>query len=90
MGQAKISQDEPNLYCSFYKQPDTAPKHSNGFQLDHAPPLNIIIVGDFNLPSIAWSDAGAFEGALIMPSPAYGKELNNLVLELMDDYGLEQ
>jgi len=33
-----------------------------------------------------WSDTGA----LIMPSLAYGRELNSLCLELIDGYGLEQ
>ena len=47
---------------------------------------NIIIAGDFNLPSIMWSDTGAS----ITSSPAYGRELNSLFLEIIDDYGLEQ
>ena len=46
----------------------------------------IIIAGDFNLPSIMWSDTGAS----VTPSPAYGRELNSLFLEIIDDYGLEQ
>ena len=33
-----------------------------------------------------WSDTGAS----ITPSPAYGRELNSLFLEIIDDYGLEQ
>ena len=32
-----------------------------------------------------WSDTGAS----ITPSPAYGRELNSLFLEIIDDYGLE-
>ena len=33
-----------------------------------------------------WSDTGAS----ITRSPAYGRELNSLFLEITDDYGLEQ
>ena len=77
----------PFYICSFYRPPniDTTPLTQlqtilHSFQLNHSPP-NIIIAGDFNLPSI---------GASINPSPAYGRELDSLFLELVDDYGLEQ
>ena len=33
-----------------------------------------------------WSDTGA----PITSSPAYGRELNSLFMEIIDDYGLEQ
>ena len=56
-----------------------------GLQLTHLSP-NIIIAGDFNLPSIMRSNTGAS----ITPSPAHGRELNSLFLEIIDDYGLEQ
>ena len=57
----------------------------HNLQLNHSSP-NIIIAGDFNLPSIMWSDTGAS----ITSSPAYARELNSLFLEIIDDYGLEQ
>ena len=41
------------------------------------------MAGDFNLPGIMWSDTGVS----ITPSPAYGRELNSLFLEIIDDYG---
>ena len=47
---------------------------------------NIIIGGDFNLPSVTWSD----DGASITPSPTYGRELNDLFLDLINDANLEQ
>ena len=47
---------------------------------------NIIIGGDFNLPSVMWSD----DGTSIMPSPTYGREINDLLLNLINDASLEQ
>ena len=77
----------PIYICSFYRPPntDTTPLTQlqttlYGLQLTHLSP-NIIIAGDFNLPSIMWSDTGAS----ITPSPAYGRELNSLFLEIIDD-----
>ena len=55
-------------------------------QLNYLSPPTIVIAGDFNLPSINWSD----NDATVLPSPTYGRELNSLCLEFMDDYSLEQ
>ena len=75
----------PIYICSFYRPPntDTTPLTQlqttlYGLQLTHLSP-NIIIAGDFNLPSIMWSDTGAS----ITPSPAYGRELNSLFWRLL-------
>jgi len=43
-------------------------------------------MGDFNLPSISWSDIGA----QIVSSPIYGSEVNNSFLGLVNDFGFEQ
>ena len=82
----------PIYICSFYRPPntDTTPLIQlqitlHGLQLNHSSP-NIIIAGDFNLPSIMWSDTGAS----ITSSPAYGRELHSLFLEIINDYDLEQ
>ena len=82
----------PIYICSFYRPPstDSIPLTQlqmalNNLQLGHSFP-NIIEAGNFNLPSIVWLDTGAS----IEPSPAYGRELNSLFLELIDDNGLEQ
>ena len=81
----------PIYICSFYRPPstDSIPLTQlqmvlNNLQLSHSFP-NSIVAGDFNLPSIVWLDTGAS----IEPSPAYGRELNSLFLELIDDNGLE-
>jgi len=55
-------------------------------QLSSSSPPTIVIAGDFNLPSINWSD----NGATVLPLPTNGRELNSLCLELMDDSSLEQ
>ena len=49
---------------------------------------NIIIAGDFNIPSIVWNDGvGSIE-----PNPTYGREINSLFLDIMiiNEFGLEQ
>ena len=47
---------------------------------------NIILLGDFDFPSIVWSDG---QGQ-VCPSPNYGTEVNNLFLDIVSDTGLEQ
>ena len=39
---------------------------------------NLIIVGDFNLPSIEWNDG---QGT-VLPNPTYGNNLNEALLIL--------
>ena len=45
-----------------------------------------MLAGDFNLPDICW------EGGLgrIKTSPAYGNEINNLFIDILNDFALEQ
>ena len=43
-------------------------------------------MGDFNFPSIQWSDGHG----VLNHNPTYGSELNNLFLTTMNDIGLEQ
>ena len=47
---------------------------------------NIILTGDFNLPSIKWLDGSG----QLDSHPIYGVELNNLFLDLINDIGFEQ
>ena len=47
---------------------------------------SIVLLGDFNLPSIAWSDGHG----QISSNPYYGIEINSLFLDLLCDIGLEQ
>ena len=54
----------------------------NLFQKEHLP--NIIIAGDFNLPGINW---GLKE---LIPSPQYGIEVNNIALDITNEFSLTQ
>ena len=46
----------------------------------------IILGGDFNLPHISW-DNGCGQ---VNPSPAYGLQVNNILLDIVNDFHLEQ
>ena len=84
--------ESPVFICSFYRPPNTNTipivllhETLRILQQSSSSP-NIIIGGDFNLPSVIWSDAGAS----IAPSPDYGREINDLFLDLINDVSLEQ
>ena len=49
-------------------------------------PSKIILGGDFNYPDISWDDGIGY----IDTNPAYGREVNTLFLELLNDFGMEQ
>ena len=44
------------------------------------------MMGDFNLPSISWTDVG---GQVTSPL-TYGLEVNNTFLDIVNDFGIEQ
>ena len=45
-----------------------------------------MLAGDFNLPDICWEDGLG----CIQTSPAYSYEINNLFLDILNDFALEQ
>ena len=47
---------------------------------------NFILAGDFNLPSIGWSDG---QGT-ILPNPIYGYNLNEVFIDAINNHNLEQ
>ena len=47
---------------------------------------DIILAGDFNLPSITWEDGIGQIGV----NPIYGREVNSMFLDLVNEFGLEQ
>ncbi len=49
-----------------------------------SPNANIILGGDFNLPSISWEDNSISE------KPQYGQEINTTFLDMVNDNGLMQ
>ena len=85
--------DFPSLYiCSYYRPPHSnlqsifelnesldklARKHQN---------CNFILAGDFNLPSIKWSDGHG----TILPNPTYGHNLNEVFIDIINNHNLEQ
>ena len=91
---AKISlHNLPSLYiCSYYRPPH--------FDLQSILELNesivkltrqnqscnFILAGDFNLPSIEWSDG---QGT-ILPNPTYGHGLNEAFVDIINNHNLEQ
>ena len=44
------------------------------------------MMGDFNLPSITWTDIGA----KVVSPPTYGSEVNNTFVDMVNDFGFEQ
>ena len=46
----------------------------------------IILAGDFNLPSISWIDGTG----QVNTDPSYGTDVNQLLLESVNEFGLEQ
>jgi len=46
----------------------------------------ILISGDFNFPDISWSDSTG----TVNSSPAYGYEVNQMFLDVIQDHGLDQ
>ena len=45
-----------------------------------------MLAGDFNLPDICWED----ELGRIKIRPAYGNKINNLFINILNDFTLEQ
>ena len=46
---------------------------------------HLILAGDFNLPSITWKD-GIGQTEL---NPTYGREVNSMFLDTVNEFGLE-
>ena len=92
---AKITlprQDSIHL-CSFYRPPDSSidpilqlQTSLNSLISRSTEFPNIILMGDFNFPSIVWSDGSGQLNAC----PTYGTELNTLFLDVINDVGFEQ
>ena len=52
------------------------------FQKEQLP--NVILAGDFNLPGIDWGSNQ------LIPSPQYGAEVNNLALDISNEFSFTQ
>ena len=83
----------PIYVCSYYRSPDNNLNPILQLQISLnklvEKSLNmpsILLMGDFNFPSIVWSDGYGLPN----PNPTYGSELNSVFLETMNDASLEQ
>jgi len=93
-GKLQIHNQKPLHICSFYRPPDTSLSpiielNNCLLQLHTSDPENfphLLIAGDFNFPDISWCNGYA----QIDPNPAYGTGINQLFVDSINDYGLEQ
>ena len=92
---AKIdfSERNPIFICSFYRPPNNLLQPLVQLHESLSELLNsnvslpcIILVGDFNLPSIYWSDGSG----QLQSCPVYHHEINSLFLDVFNDCSLEQ
>ena len=89
-----ISKRNPIFICSFYRPPKNLLQplvklHESLSELlnSNVSPPCIILAGDFNLPSIYWSDGSG----QLQSNPVYEHEINSLFLDVISDCGcLEQ
>ena len=80
--------------CSYYRPPNNdlnstiqLRKSLETLHTNHQFNSSIIILGgDFNLPDISWENGCG----RVNPSPSYGTEINNSLLDIVSDYHLEQ
>jgi len=79
---------EPINICSFYRPPASNINRINYLRtaLSIINDSNIILAGDFNLPSITWEDGIGEIGA----NPVYGREVNSIFLDTVNESELEQ
>ena len=82
----------PLYICSYYRPPhsDLQPILEVNESMDKParkhPNCNFIFAGDFNLPSIEWTDGQES----IFPNAIYGYNLNEVFIDVMNNHNLEQ
>ena len=88
-----ILKRNPILICSFYRPPNNLLQPFVKLHESLSELLNsnvslpcIILAGDFNLPSIYWSDGSG----QLQSNPVYGHEINFLFRDVINDCSLEQ
>ena len=90
----QIPNNKPIYLCSFYRPPSNNANPitvlnnslSDIFQKETLQSPQILLAGDFNLPSISWIDGTG----QVNPNPTYGTDVNQLLLESVNEFGLEQ
>ena len=88
-----LSNRTPIHICSFYRPPDSSTDPLLQLKLSlnkivqrSADFPNIVLAGDFNLPSLTWLDGSG----QLASDPTYGVELNTLFIDLVNDIGFDQ
>ena len=87
-----ISKRNPIFICSFYRPPNNLLQPLVKLYESLSKLLNsnvslpcTILAGDFNLPSLYWSDGSS----QLQCNPVYGHEINSLFLDVINDCCLE-
>ena len=87
------SKNHPTYVCSFYRPPnndiDPLTHLRESLESLHSQESGspVVLLGDdFNLPDISWNEGYGSVNA----NPAYGLETNNSLLDIVNDYHLEQ
>jgi len=90
----QILNNRPLYICSFYRPPNNnaipisilKDSLSDIFNNETSQLPQILLAGDFNSPSISWTDGIG----QVNPNPTYGTEVNQLLLESVNEFGLDQ
>ena len=87
----EIAGSKPLYVGSIYRPPNSDVEPLEALdqslsQLSQKSPPNILLTGDFNLPSISWDD----DNYSTQPNPAYGTEVNNKLLDIVNNHFLTQ
>ena len=87
----EIADSKPLYVGSIYRppNPDVETLEALGQTLGHLTqksPPNILLTGDFSLPSVSWAE----DNYSIQPNPAYGIEVNNKLLDIVNSHFLTQ
>lgn len=93
-GKLHIHNQKPLYICSFYRPPNSLSSPvislknclSRLYTEDSVNFPCLIVGGDFNFPNISWQDGYAN----INSSPTYGTDINQIFVDTINDYGLEQ
>ena len=88
-----LADRKPFYTCSYYRPPDHNINSivqlnkffTKLFKREASYPI-VLPAGDFNFSDVVWSDGHS----LVKPNPSYGHEINDLFLDFINDYNLEQ
>ena len=87
----EIAGSKPLYVGSFYRppNPNVEPLEAQDqtlYHLTQKSPPNILFTGDFNMPSVSWAE----DNYSIQPNIAYGIEVNNKLLDIVNSHFLTQ